>query len=282
VVEELIRLRERVVVVELKADNAFIAACRRMGAPVLIGNATAHETLKAAHIEKARAVIVATNADLVNLEIALLIAEMNEQQRVVVRLGDGILAETARLTAGVKLAVSLPELAAPAFVAGLLGDRVLTMFLVGGEMLAVLELHIAADDLLLNHAVHTLAIDYNSTPVAVHSTGSQQPNTEPNYRLRAGDHLVIIARIPDMDRLTRRVPAPRDWLVEVVAYPLSARETLVLQTRIGRNLSAEDAAHALTQTPFIIASNQTRGHAEELLAVLQREKVTARIRSMRV
>src|SRR5262245_43655522 len=133
VVEELDRMRERVVVIERARDNSFIAACRRKGVPVIIGDATVRETLQQARAKEARAVIAATSADLVNLEIALLVAELNDKQRVVVRLGDSVLAETARTAAGVRMAVSLPELAAPAFVAGLLGDRVLSMFVVSGR-----------------------------------------------------------------------------------------------------------------------------------------------------
>jgi len=116
VVEELDRMGERPVVVERRADNAFVPSCRRRGVPVLIGDATLRETLHQARAKAARAVIVCTAGDLANLEIALIVAELNEKQRVVVRLGDSVLAETARTAAGVKMALSLPELTAPAFV----------------------------------------------------------------------------------------------------------------------------------------------------------------------
>src|SRR5262249_38102041 len=105
VVEELQRLGERPVVVERKTDNVFVPSCRRRGIPVLIGDATLRETLQQARAKDAHAVIVCTSADLANLEIALLIAELNEKQRVVVRLEDAVLADTARTAAGVRMAL---------------------------------------------------------------------------------------------------------------------------------------------------------------------------------
>jgi Trk K+ transport system NAD-binding subunit len=278
VVEELDRMGERVVVVERRSDNAFVASCRRKGVPVIIGDATLRETLQQAHAERARAVIVVTSDDLVNLEVALLVAELNEKQRVVVRLGDSVLAETARTAAGVRMAVSVPELAAPAFVAGLLGDRVLSMFLVGGRMLAAVEIAVQADDTtLLGHSLASLAIDYRLAPVAVVGPDGKERPPDLSYRLVDGDRLTAVTDIPDLERVTRRAAIPADWSVEVQGYPLTARDDLALRARTLRSLSPADAEALVGGTPFVLADRQTRGQAEELLARLLREKVTARL-----
>jgi Trk K+ transport system NAD-binding subunit len=278
VVEELDRVGERPVVVERRTDNPFIPSCRRRRIPVLVGDATLRETLQQARAKDARAVIVCTSSDLVNLEIALLVAEMNEKQRVVVRLGDSILADTIRTAAGVRMALSLPELAAPAFVAGLLGDRVLSMFLVGGSMIAVVEIIVHANDpALVGRSVKSLAIDYRMAPVAVVGPDAKLREVESSYRLAAEDKLIIVATVSDLERLTRRAAIPANCAVEVTAYPMSAREGLELQVRALRGLSAEAAALVASQAPFTVANQQTRGQAEELVCVLQREKVRARV-----
>lgn len=278
VVEELLRMDERVVVVEQKGTGSFVPSCRRKGVPVIVGDATVRETLRQARVKEARAVIVATSADLVNLEIALLVAELNEKQRVVVRLGDAVLADTARTAAGVKMAVSLPEMAAPAFLAGLLGDRVLGMFLVGGRMLAAVEITVQPDDAgLVGHSVRAVAIDYGIVPVGVVGPDGKERPWDLGYRLAAGDRLTAVATIPDLDRVTRRVPVPAGWQVEVLAYPLSARADLVTSARALRNLSPAEAEALVDGAPFRLADGQTRGQAEELLSRLRREKVTARL-----
>lgn len=278
VVEELTRLGERVVVVEQRADSPFVPGCRRQGVPVIVGDATVRETLVQARVKEARAVIAATSSDLANLEIALMVAEQNEAQRVVVRLGDSILAETARTAAGVKMAVSLPELAAPAFVAGLLGDRVLSMFQVSGRMLAAVELLVHADDaVFLGHSLRAVAIDHRLVPVAVVGAEGQDVRPEPGYRLRAGDRLTAVATMPDLERVVRREAVPRTWAVEVSAYPLSARSDLLLKVRAACNLEPDAAEQRIAHPPFVIADRQTRGEAEELLGLLHREKVTGRL-----
>jgi Trk K+ transport system NAD-binding subunit len=278
VVEELDRLGERPVVVERRTDNPFIPSCRRRGVPVLIGDATLRETLHQARAKTARAVVVCTASDLANLEIALIVAELNETQRVVVRLGDSVLAETARTAAGVKMALSLPELTAPAFVAGLLGGRVLSMFVIGGRMLAVVELTIRADDaVLLGRSLRSLAVDYRLAPVAVVGPDGTVREIDLSYSIADGDRLTGVATVPDLERLTQRAQVPADCAVEVTSFPLPAREALELQVRARRNLTSQEAKAVVGKTQFTLVDGQTRGQAEELVAMLQREKVTARV-----
>jgi Trk K+ transport system NAD-binding subunit len=205
VVEELVRLAERVVVVESKVDNPFIATCRRQGCAVVIGDATIPEALRQARVATARAVIAATSADLVNLEIALLVNEIQPKQRVVVRVGDNVLAETFRQAANVKLAVSVAELAAPAFVAGLLGDRVQAMFLIGGRLLAVMEITLDAQDAhFLGAPLHKVAEDYRFVPVA--SVGADSKVSEPELAkpLEVGQRLMLVAALPDLEGILKR------------------------------------------------------------------------------
>jgi hypothetical protein len=176
------------------------------------------------------------------------------------------------------MAVSLPELTAPAFVAGLLGDRVLSMFLVGGRMLAVVELTVHADDAVLSgRSLRSLAIDYRLAPAAVVGADGKVREIDGSYRLADGDRLTAVATVPDLERITQRTPVPADCAVEITAYPLSAREPLELQVRARRGLDGEQATAVVGRTPFLLIDRQTRGQAEDLVAALQREKVTARV-----
>jgi Trk K+ transport system NAD-binding subunit len=210
VVEELINAGERVVVIEREANNPFIASSRREGAAVIVGDATIPEVLRQARAGSAAAVITATSKDLVNLEVALLLSEIHPQQRAVVRLSDPLLAETIRAAASVRLALSVPELAAPAFVAGLFGDRVQAMFLAGGKMMAVLEVTVPPDDpRLTDRTLRELAADYRVVPVAL-LRGEDLPQISSEQRPKPGDRLIVVAALPDVERLLRREPAAAD------------------------------------------------------------------------
>jgi len=277
VVEQLIHMGERVVVVERKTDNPFAATCRRQGAAVVIGDATVAEVLRQARVDSARAVIAATSADLVNLEIALIVGEINPEQRVVVRIGEGTLAETVRQAASVKLALSVAALAAPAFVAGLFGDRVQTMFLIDECLLTVLEIRISDDDALyMEHTLRALAIDFQFVPVAVVDANSKLRPLEMGYRLQRGDRLTIVAPLEQLDRLMRRVPAQADWSVEVLSFPRPMREDLVVRAGALRHLPREETEKLVQTTPFLLADQLTFGQAEELRMVMGRERIETR------
>jgi Trk K+ transport system NAD-binding subunit len=276
VVEEFVKADERVAVVEQRADNTLVAMCRSKGVPVVIGDATMIDTLRQARTDTARAVISCTENDLANLEIALLVTEMNPKQRVVVRLGDSTLAETIRQAANVRLALSVPDLAAPAFVAGLFGDRVQVMFQVSGQMLTVLELAISEDDTQLNnHSLHALAIDYGFIPISVLDDRQSIHEVGSSYRLRPGDHLMVAAKLTDVERLLRREPVELNWRVEVQSFPLPAREHLLTQVSAFRKLSTKEAEDWIQQTPFVLTENLSHGQADELVKLLQRERIIA-------
>jgi Trk K+ transport system NAD-binding subunit len=205
VVEELRKRDERMVVIERAGDGRFLATARRLGIAVIVGDATVPEVLRQAHAGTAKAVMAVTNNELANLEIALLVRELNPQQRVVLRMADAQLAQTLREAANIRLALSTSALAAPAFIATLFGDRVQNIFLVGSRVLAAVELVVQADDPVLNgQLVQTLSADYLLLPVSL-TAADGSPRPQPlSHRLTPGDRLTGIAALPDLARLLRR------------------------------------------------------------------------------
>ncbi len=277
VVEELLHYGEAVVVIELDPANRFVPTVRRRKVAVIIGDATVTETLRQAHASTARAVIVVTNHDLLNLEAALLVRELNAQQRVVLLQSEPALADILREAANIRLAVSLPALAAPAFLAGLYGDRVQNVFLVRHRLLALIDVVIQADDALRGQAVRAVAVDYRLVPVAVLPGAGPRPHAPLLARLTAGDRLVAVIELHDLDRLLRRHPAATAFAVDVAGFPLPTRGWLVNLVRTVQGVGAEVAEKAVEVLPLRLQSNLTRGQAEDLLATLTRERVTARI-----
>jgi len=280
VVQELHRQGERVVVIERTRDSPLIPTARRLGVAVIVGDSTVAEVLRQAHTAKATAVVAATSNELVNLEIALLARELNPHQRVVLRMTDPNLAQTLREAANVRLAVSIPDLAAPAFLAALLGDRVRGVFLVAGRLLVAVEVVVTADDgLLAGQPVRGLAIDYGFVPV--HLVGTDKaPRPQPlNARLTAGECLTVVIALADLQRLLHREAPPRIYTVEVTACPLPTRPWLAQLLRTLQSLSGEEAQKAVEQLPLCLDQNLTRGQAEDLLYRLRRENVAGQLRS---
>ncbi len=277
-VQELLRDGEKVVVIEMASENSFARTARRQGAAVLEGDATVPEVLKEAKITHARAVIVATNDDLVNLKIALLARELNAEQRVVVRLADSSLAQILREEADIRLALSIPDLAAPAFVAALFGDRVHSVFYVEGRMLAVVDIVARSGDIHLHdQPVRALAIDYNLQPVCLRNAEGEIRERPLNGRLEEGGCLTAIVDLLDLQRLLQRGQLPQKYGVVVERFPLPARGFVMQLLRTYLQLSAEEAEEKIDQLPCRIAGKLTQGNAEDLLYWLHREKVSAHL-----
>ncbi len=207
VVEELLSQGEQVVVLERGADNPFIPAARRLGAAVIVGNATIAEVLRQAHVASARAVVAATSNDLANIEIGFQVREMAPRQRVVLRLLDSGLAQTLRQAANVRLAVSVPELAAPAFVAALHGDQVRSVLQVEGRILTVCELHVLDKDYdrpLRETPLAPLAQTYRFVPVSLLGADRKPRALAPTASLKLGDRLTVVIAFEDLQPLLRR------------------------------------------------------------------------------
>lgn len=277
VIEELLGYGERVVVVERDPTNRFVSTARRLGAAVILGDAGVGEVLRQAHAATAYAVIASTNNDLTNLAVALRVREANPKQRVVLLLSDPQLARMLRDAANVRLAYSVEGLAAPAFLAGLYGDRVQSVLRVRDHLLAVIDLVVQPGDPFVERSVRAVAVDYGLQPVA--RVPKEGPlSTRPLHaRLHAGDRLIGLVSFKDLDKLLRRQPSSAAFAVDVLGFPLPARGWLVGLVRMQLGLGTAEAEKALEHLPLRLGANLTRGQAEDLLAQLVRERVEAKL-----
>ncbi len=137
------------------------------------------------------------------------------------------------------------------------------------------------ESFLSGQRVQAVAIDYRILPVAVLSPAGILPTGQTLHtRLQPGQHLIGIIALTDLERLLHRQPTPAAYTVEVTAFPLSARAWLADMVRALRKVSAEDAQALLEQMPLPLESGLTRGQAEDLLARLNRERISAQVKEL--
>lgn len=271
VTEELRRAGEQVVAIEQSRESRFLAAAHRLGVPVIIGDAAMQELLRQANAPRARAVVASVNNDLANLEIALLVRELNPHQRVIVRLSQTDLAQALREAANIRYALSISALAAPAFVAALFGDRVHSLFLVGTHQLAVIEVVVQPNDpFLAAQTVRTLALDYGLLLVDVARCNRTIRSDSPDGHLQAGDRLIAIASLPDLDRLLRREQPPAKYTVEVKECPPTTRPALAGLFQERNGITAEEAGKTVGCLPALLGAGLTRSQAEDLLLLTRK------------
>jgi len=111
----LVRLGEEVVVVTRDAKDHYRSTLESIGVSIHVGDARVPQLLEVAGIKDAKAMVICTSNDLVNIEIALDARNTTPDVRLVLRLSDTNLADV--LQDGFEFASVVPvsELTAPAY-----------------------------------------------------------------------------------------------------------------------------------------------------------------------
>jgi Trk K+ transport system NAD-binding subunit len=279
VVQELRRYQRRVVVIEQQRDSRFMAAIRGRGVAKIIADARVLEVLRQAHAGTAAAVIASTQHDLVNLEIGLLTRDLNPAARVVVLLQDQNLACTLRETANIRFALSIPNLAAPAFVAPLFGDRVQSVFLMQNRLFAAVQLIVQTDnEFLSGRFLRVLALDYELTVVELVRASGEIAERPLEARLAPGDRATVIAGVSDLERIFRREAAPRDCSVEVTHVTPEATLFLAEFLAAQQEISMEKAQAMLQCLPCCLGNHISHGEAQELVATFEAHGAKAMVK----
>ncbi len=116
VARNLAQMGQDVVVVELNPAADLVANTKTLGIPVIQDDASRLPTLTAAGIEKAHAIILCTQNDSLNLQVALKAHKANPDIHVIIRIFDEDFAQALQEQFGFT-AMSATSMAAPAFAA---------------------------------------------------------------------------------------------------------------------------------------------------------------------
>ena len=136
VTQQLLALGQEVIVIEKREDAAFVQVLRDLEVPVLIDDTRSPGCLKRTHVERAVAIVCATDDDLANLNVALDARRHNPDIRLVIRLFDDDLVAKVRDTFRAE-ALSSSAVAAPAMALSALDPRIVHSFQVGGHLMVV-------------------------------------------------------------------------------------------------------------------------------------------------
>lgn len=125
-----------VTVVDDEPDPRLVRIVHGWGLPYLTGSSRLAETLVAAGIETARAVVCVESDDLHTLETALRARELRPDVPVVVQLANPAVGRAVREVTGAGSVLDVAELAAPSVVETCLGTRAHRMLLEGTPFVA--------------------------------------------------------------------------------------------------------------------------------------------------
>lgn len=191
VLEQLLAVGAQVVVIEKAPDGRFVAAAKARGVAVLARDVKDDQALVEAGVPVARAVIIATDDDMANLEVALDARRMNPGIRVVMRLFDQQLASKLSGALALDAAFSSSALAAPVVAAMSVDGNVLASYLIEAVPYVTFRFVARAGCALVGHAVARIERDHEARVLARIPAGAKGLPPAPGDVLGLGDELVV-------------------------------------------------------------------------------------------
>ena len=188
----LLDLHQEVVVIELDPKSDLLEAARDKGVPVIVEDANRESALEAAGVKRAKSILLCTQNDSLNLQIAVKARALNPDIHVVVRIFDHDFAEAIRKQFGF-LAVSSSQTAAPAFAAAAAELEVTRPVHIAGHSLRLAMLHIKADSKIANIKVEELEQKYDTTIVLLQHEDETDLHPAGDKFILENDQIVILA-----------------------------------------------------------------------------------------
>ena len=200
IAEELQRMGEPCVAIEMKKEGGFVEAARIRGVAVLTGDARTREQLEEAGVGRAKAVICATNNDLANVEIALTARQIRPGIRVVVRMFDAGLAEKFGDAFDMET-FSTTAISAPVFAAAATDRHILHSFHLGERTLSIAQLSVGPASALKSKSVRDLEAAFDASIVALMRQGAVDLHPAPDVVVGDGDRIAVLASMDILRRL---------------------------------------------------------------------------------
>ncbi len=191
VVQRLHEMNEHVVAIELNPSADLFTAAQKLRIPIIQDDATRPTALENACIDKARTIILCTQNDSLNLQVALKARKLNPNIHVVIRIFDEDFAHSLNEQFGFT-ALSGTGMAAPVFAAAAAGADVTNPISVEGQQLSLARLTIASDAEFAGKSVGYVEDNYHLSMVLVRSDHQTEMHPTDHLILKPGDVLAVL------------------------------------------------------------------------------------------
>jgi Trk K+ transport system NAD-binding subunit len=197
---KLHEMGENLVIIEFNANADTVMAARALDIPVIHDDATRPATLEAANIQKARTIILASQNDAMNLQIALKARSVNPEIQVVLRIFDDDFAHALQEQFGFT-ALSATEMAAPVFAAAAAGVDVTNPISVEGQLLSLARMTISSGSILAKKTVGYVEDNYHLSIVLLRHDHQSDMHPTDKSPLHSGDVIAVLGGPEQLNRL---------------------------------------------------------------------------------
>lgn len=184
-------MNENIAAIEFNANADTVTAARELGIPVIHDDATRPAALEAANIKDARTIILASQNDAMNLQIALKARSMNPDIQVVIRIFDEDFAHALQEQFGFT-ALSATEMAAPVFAAAAAGVDVTNPISVEGQLLSLARLKIKPESGLADKTIGFVEDTFHLNVVLLRRDHLSEMHPTDKSELRGGDTIAVL------------------------------------------------------------------------------------------
>ena len=191
VLQQLVAANEQVVVLELSETGRFVAQGKALRVPVLIRDMKDDQALLDAGVTEARSIIIATNDDMANIEVALDSRRMNPKIRVVMRLFEQEIARKISGALSVDAVFSASALAAPTVAAMSLGAKVLGNTVIAGVTHLTIEIPVESGSALASKQMEKIESIYGIRVLAVLAADGSASTPIATRSAQSGERLVV-------------------------------------------------------------------------------------------
>ena len=200
VVMKLHELDEDVVVIEMNPKADLVNAVRRLGIPVIEDDATRDAILEAAGVKRARTILLCTQNDSLNLQMALKARNLNPKIEVVIRIFEDDFAEALQKQFGFR-ALSATGMAAPVFAASAAQIDISSPISIAGEPNSLARIQVTHGSGLAGQEIAYVEDCYNLSIVMLCHEEQIDVHPASHLQIQADDTIAVLGNPNDINRL---------------------------------------------------------------------------------
>lgn len=203
VVQHLHSMEEEVVAIEINPQTDLAASVKDLGVPVIADDAARESILTAANIFQARAIMLCTQNDSLNLQIALKARDLNPNIQVVIRIFDDDFAHSLKEQFGFQ-AMSATATASPVFAAAAAGVDMTRPIIVEGRPLNLARMEIGVQSLLATLTVEEVEQKFNVSIVLIrHQDKSLLFHPQADHLIKTGDTIAVLGTAKEINTVSQ-------------------------------------------------------------------------------
>ncbi len=191
VARKLYEMDQDVVVVDLETKTDLYHHARELGIPVIQDDASREVILESAGIRKARAIILCTQNDNLNLQIAVKARSLNPDIKVIIRIFDDEFAQLLQKQFGF-IALSATGMAAPVFAATAADMDITPPISISGKPNSLASLTVHANARFVGKTINELEDQYRVSVVMINRSQQQQLHPAGDQTILREDVLALL------------------------------------------------------------------------------------------